>query len=386
MERVKVVHIITLLELGGAQQNTLFTAEHLDREKYEVALICGAGALLDEEAKKIRDLKIHFVPEMIRAIHPLRDFFCLIRLARILKKENPQIVHTHSSKAGILGRVAARLVGVPIIIHSIHGFGFNPYQKFFVRWLFVWIERWVAKITTCLIAVSQQNILDGRQLKVGKQEQYLLIRSGVDIAKIRETFRGTDPHEIRTALNIPDNAKIVLNISSFKTQKNPIAFIRLARKIVPFVPNVVFLLVGDGELRFEIEQEIKSSGLSERVKLLGWRRDVPKILSATDVFVLTSLWEGLPRAAVEALICSRPVVAFAVDGLKDIVHDGKNGYLINPNSLDEMSEKLILVLRDNELLRRLSDQAGKTIDNTFDILKMVQEQELLYKKLLRNLG
>lgn len=378
---MKVAHIITMLELGGAQQNTLFTVTHLDRNKFDVVLICGRGGILDDEARKIPNLKIHFLKSMVRPVRPWKDLFCLIQLIHILKKEKLDIVHTHSSKAGILGRIAAWIAGTPIIIHSIHGFGFNPYQKSFVRWLFVILEKWIAKITHTLIAVSSENIAEGLRLGIGTQEQYTLIRSGVDIQKIRKTSESSDTAQLRKKLEIDSNAKIILTVGPFKIQKNPTAFVRLAKNVTKQFPNAQFLMVGDGELRPKITELIQTLNVQDHIKLLGWRRDISQLLSLCDIFVLTSLWEGLPRAGVESLIVGKPVVAFAVDGLREIVKNGENGFLVPPNAVDEMAERIIQILNDDNLLKKLGENARKTIDDSFDIHNMVKQQEVLYQKL-----
>lgn len=400
-EKIKVVHIITLLELGGAQQNTLFTVTHLDREKFEVVLICGPGGVLDEEAGKILNLKIYFLEKMVRSVQPWKDIVCLWQLIQILKKEKPQIVHTHSSKAGILGRLAARWVKVSTIIHTIHGFGFNPYQTIFSRSLFIFLEKWIAKITNVLIAVSENNIQQGLDLGIGIANQYRLIRSGVDIQEIRKRAKNSDPITMKKELGIPQEKKIVLMVAPFKIQKNPTAFVQCAQRVIPLFPEVRFLLVGDGELRKSLELLVEKGSiritrsqnvtqnleLKSHIQFLGWRRDIPEILSMTDLFVLTSLWEGLPRAAVEALVIGKPVVAFAIDGLKEIIKNGENGFLVPPNSLDELSERIVQILRDENLAKKLSEKCLKTIDDSFDIHQMVGQQEELYLSLIhqRNL-
>lgn len=382
MGKIKVAHIITLLELGGAQQNTLWTCEHLNREKYEVILISGEGAFLDESAKKIPDLRIYFVSEMVREIRPWKDLLCLVRLLWILQREKPKIVHTHSSKAGILGRIAARLCGVPCIIHSIHGFGFNPIQNFFVRWLFIFLEKWCAKISHALIAVSRENIREGLKLGIGKESLYCLIRSGVDIEGIRSRAALTDKEKLRKELGLSQQQKVVLTVGPFKIQKNPLAYVRLAQQVSKSFPEVQFLMVGDGELRSSLEFKIESLGLKDKVKLIGWRKDVPEILSIADIFVLTSLWEGLPRAAVEALIVGKPVFAFAVNGLLEIVRNGENGYLFEVGEIEAMAKKIEELFRNQELQIKLSENAAKSIDKSFDIHQMVIQQEQLYEKLL----
>jgi len=376
--KLKVIHIITMLELGGAQGNTLFTVTNLDRNRFRVGLITGPGGILDEDAKKIPDLDLRFVPALVRPVRPLKDLSALIEITRILRQEEPDIVHTHSSKAGIIGRLAAKAAGVPIVIHSVHGFGFNPYQHFLVRRLYVFLEKWMARYTTVLITVAEENIKAGLRLGIGNKELYTLIRSGVDIYKIKRSAVATDVKALKRELKLPDDAKIVLSVGPFKVQKDPIAFVECAAKVVSQVPNVKFLWSGDGELRADVEKRIRELHLENVVQLLGWRKDIAALLQLCDVFILTSLWEGLPRAGVEALIVGKPVVAFAVDGIPEIVKDGKNGFVLSPGNHDEFARRLIQVLLDPNLRTKFSAEAARTIDSSFDIHLMVRQQEQLY--------
>ncbi len=380
--KIKVIHIITLLELGGAQQNTLFTVRHLNPEKYDVGLIAGSGGILDEEAGKIAHVRTIFVKNLVRPIRPWQDCKAIWDLAAILRREKPDIVHTHSSKAGIIGRIAAKIAGVEKIVHSVHGFGFNPRQKFFVRWLFIILEKWIAHFTDCLIAVSQDNIQTGLAKGIGKPEQYRLIRSGVDIDQIKDQAQKTNLVELRENLKIAPQMHIAVNIGPFKIQKNPLGFLDFAKIALQKLPNLTFLMVGDGGLRPQLEQKLRDLKLQDKVRLLGWRRDIPSLLALADCLVMTSLWEGLPRASVEALILGKPVFAYAVDGQRDIIQNGFNGYIVEPGQNETLAEKLAQTLRDPKELEKLKKNAQKTIDISFNIHHMVRQQEELYSSLL----
>ena len=382
MKKTKVLHLITMLELGGAQQNTLFTVENLDRSRFEVSLACGRGGILDGNAEKIRDLKLFWVRNLVRPVRPVKDLLCIAELAELFRRERPDIVHTHSSKAGIVGRIAARMAGVPCVVHSIHGFGFNPYQSSAVRRLFVALERLTAPWTKKLVAVSAENIREGLGLGIGSREQYVLIRSGVDIERIRKAAAASDPKKLRESLGVAADRKVVLTVGPFKPQKDPVAFVRMAAEAAKSCDRAVFLMVGDGELRPQIEREARELKLGDRLKLLGWRKDIPELLNACDVFALNSLWEGLPRAGVEALIAGKPVVACAVNGVPEIVRDGENGFLLPPGRPEEMADRVARILNDGALARRLSENAAKSIGEEFDIRGMVARQEELYGSLL----
>lgn len=392
MKKIKIVHIITKLELGGAQQNTLYTVEHLPRDKYEVILISGCGGILDEEAKKIPQTKIYFVPELVREVNPISDFLAFLRLLRLLRLLRPHIVHTHSSKAGILGRWAVWFNNLIShftfhishsikIIHTFHGFGFNPYQKWLTRKFFILAEQLTTKITDKLIAVSEENIKKGINYSIGSKEKYVLIRSGIKINQFVEVR--INPDEKKKELNIQPEEKVVTMIAPFKPQKAPLDFVEVAKLVTSYrlqvTSKVKFLLVGDGELRKSLESRVKSLGLKDKVLFLGWRKDIPEILAITDIFVLTSLWEGLPRTIIEAMSSGKPVVATAVDGNREIVKNGITGFLVPPKEPQKIAEKVIFLLTNQGIAQKMGDEGRKIINTSFDIDHMVNQLDQLYQ-------
>ena len=376
--KLKIAYIITKLELGGAQLVALFCAEHINRQVFEPILITNDEGLLIEKAMSIPDLKNYFLASFIREIRPWKDLKALFQIYRILKNEKVDIVHTHSSKAGIIGRIAAWLAGIPVIIHTIHGFSFHDYQPKLVRFIYIVLERIGAFFSNQLVAVARDNIEKGLSAGVGKREIYRVIRAGIDIAEFAEVK--VDKVKLKQSLNIESDAKIVSQIGNFKPQKNPVDFIHLAAKVLKEFPNAYFLMIGDGPLRPEIEATIEKYEISDRVKLLGWRNDVPQLMQITDVLALTSLWEGLPCVYPQAMAAGKPIVGTAVDGGPEAVHHGINGFMFSPGSLNEMAEKIIILLKDHELSNRLG-KAGKELVAEFDIDKMVRDHEQMYTEL-----
>ena len=375
MNRIKVAHIITMLELGGAQDNTLYTVDNLDMNRFEPILICGPGGILDEKAKKL-SVKLYFVKHLVRQINPLYDLCAFFKLIYILNIEKPDIVHTHSSKAGILGRWAAYLAGIKTIIHTFHGFGFNKYQKYFTQKVFISAEWLTGKITDKLIAVAKENINTMLKYKIGKPDKYLLIRSGIKIGNFTDIKVDLNLKKEEFKINLGE--KVVTTIGPLKPQKNLIDFVKLAEMILKKINNVKFIIVGDGRQRKEIECHMRKLKLEDGILLPGWRKDIPEILAITDVFVMTSLWEGLPRVIIEAMCSGKPVVANAVDGVKEIVVDNVTGFLVEPEDLENMSEKVILLLKDSNLAQNFGKTARERIDKSFDIDFMVRQQEELY--------
>ncbi|MCX7956990.1 MAG: glycosyltransferase [Endomicrobia bacterium] len=392
MKKIKVVHIITKLELGGAQRNTIYTVENLDKQKFEVYLLCGEGGILDKEVPRIinQGVKTYFVKNLVREINPVKDIMCFFELLKILIKINPHIVHTHSSKAGIVGRWSCfilKIFGICSkvkIIHTFHGFAFSNFHNIFSKFLYIFLEYLTAYISDILIFVSYDNIKTARKYKIGKSSKYLLIRSGI---KISDFYDISSNLIIKTRklkeLKIKENEKIITTIGAFKPQKNLIDYIRLTKILTEEnFSNLRFLLIGDGEQREFLINYARALAVLDKIIFLSWYKDIRGIMSISDIFVMTSLWEGLPRAAVEALVAGVPVVAYATDGLKDIIKDGVNGYLVKPKDLNALITKVKLLLTDEKLFSKIKNCTSKTIDKSFDIDYMVKQQEELYLRLL----
>ena len=378
MAKTKVAHIITMLELGGAQQNTIYTIEHLEKTKYEPILISGAGGILDQEVKNNPQIRCFFIPHLVRAISPLRDTLAFISLYRLLKSEKVDLVHTHSSKAGILGRWAAHFAKVPKIMHTYHGFGFNDYQKWWVRRLLIWLERITARVTDKLVAVSNENIKKGLKNGIGEEVQYAMVHSGIETKVFSEVSGDID--EKRKEIGIDKNEPVIGMIACFKPQKAPLNFIRLAERVCSVYPQAKFVLVGDGELRPKIEKLIAKLNLKNRVVLTGWRRDIPRIIHIFDVLVLTSLWEGLPRVFLEAWASGKPVVATDVDGARESIIDGKNGFLVEPDDLNRMAERVVWLIKNRDSAQKMGQEGRNTLYPSFDIDCMVKDIEKLYSE------
>ncbi len=379
---VPVVHIITMLELGGAQENTLHTVAHLDRSRYAPQLVCGPGGLLDDEARALTDVPVHFIPELVRPVRPLTDLAAEARLRALLAPlaaRGPVIVHTHSSKAGILGRRAAARVRARPVIHTIHGFGHAALGRGLLAAMARAAERRMARHTDAFISVSQAGIVEGRRLGLLGDRVARLVRSGIDV----RVFAAADSlrSAARQELGIPADVPVAGMIACLKPQKAPVDFVDVAARVARARPDARFFIAGDGELRAAVEARIARHGLGDRLRLLGWRRDVAALLGALDVLVLTSRWEGLPRVCPQAMAAGRPIVAPAVDGIPEAVRDGRNGFLTAPGDIDGMARRLGELLADAPLRRRMG-AAGRLAAAEFSAERMVAEQESLYADLL----
>jgi glycosyltransferase involved in cell wall biosynthesis len=386
MRPVPVVHIITKLELGGAQQNTLFTVAHLDRHRFRPCLITNPEGLLLPEALTLKGVKTFFIPELIREINPLKDLRALFKIKGILENikegDAPMIVHTHSSKAGVLGRWGAWFARADVITHTIHGFGFHDYQPLPLRVFLIFLERMTARITDAFIAVSQANIKKGVDSGIFAKQKATLIRSGIEL----EEFTGIKGarHKKKKELGTEPGLPLVTMIGCLKPQKAPLDYVEVAHQVLQ-EREARFILVGDGELREKVEKKADQLGLGDRFKLLGWRRDIPEVLAATDIFCLTSLWEGLPRVLPQAMALGIPIVATNVDGTPEAVIHNVNGFVTKPRDTKAMAERIIYLLDRPQEAKMLGKQ-GKKMVGEFDIRRMVREQEDLYLKLLKKKG
>lgn len=382
MPRVRVLHLITQLELGGAQENTLYTVSHLDRSRFEPLLVAGPGGILDERARALGQVPFHVVPALARPLRPLADARAFASLVALLRRLRPHIVHTHSSKAGVLGRWAAAAAGVPVRLHSVHGFGFHAAGRSLGRGALIAAERLAAPFTTHWIVVSRANLGQGAALRLLDPGRSTLIRSGIDLERFRSA---AGAERVRREIGLESGQVLVASVSCLKPQKAPLDLVRVAGRVARQAPQARFILAGDGELRAAVERAVAEEGLGGRFHLLGWRHDIPDLLAACDVLLHAARWEGLPRVLPEALASARPVVATDVDGAREAVEDGVTGYLRPPGDVEGLAASLLRLLRDPEARARMGERGRRSVGE-FDIRDMVRRQEDLYEALSRRAG
>ncbi|MBI4369419.1 MAG: glycosyltransferase family 4 protein [Elusimicrobia bacterium] len=377
--KIRVLHIITKLEFGGAQQNTLYTVGHLDPNRFEIHLACGRGGYLDKTIPDLpRHVNVHWLGWMRREIRPWFDFPALIELWLVTMRIRPRVTHTHSSKAGILGRLAAWLSGAPVIIHTYHGFGFHDRLPKAAFIFLSWLERWVAAITTQLVYVSESNKAYGDHWGVHGRNPPVLIRSGVQLNRLQPWDEGKRRNK-RSQLSLRPDDLVVTTVGNLKPQKNPEHFWELAKRMID-LPQLKFLFIGGWEgpsPRGELFRHVPTNLI-----YLGWREDAVDILKVSDIFVMTSLWEGLPRSAVEAMTIGLPVIAYQTDGLVEIVKNNVNGHLSPSGNLDDLERVLRDLAADQSKRRNWGRQAALAITEEFDIDYMIRQQENLYQRLM----
>lgn len=376
--RTRVLHVITHLGLGGAQDNTLTTVRSLDRHNYEVDLASAPGGAWERRARAYADT---FVPleHMVRSFRrPWSDIRTLLDLVRVLRNGDYDVVHTHSAKAGLLGRVAGRLAGVPMIVHTLHGF--HGY-RFLDRALFFALEGLGALFCDRIITVSEINRKDAISLGLFPPRKAVTIHSGIDVASYVDmrVDRGAKMAE----LGLPATSPVIGTVGRLAVQKAPLDLVAAAHRVIDRVPEARFIIAGDGPLHSAVKRAI---GAEERIRLLGHREDVGELLQVMDVFVVSSLWEGIGRALTEAMAAGRPVIATRVSGVPELVVDGETGLLVPPGQPGELAKAILRLLKDNHLASRLAEQGQRKVMREFDARTMVTEIAALYEGFLANRG
>ncbi len=374
----KIATIITQLEFGGAQLHALYLCEGFAHAGYENLLISGVRDYLDERAEQLPATRHVNIEDMARPINPVKDIKALIKIYRLLKKERPSAVYTHSSKAGILGRWAAFFAGVPVRVHTIHGYGITPLQSWLIRKVLLAAERLTSLITTHFVAVSQASIQKGFKWKLFSPEKVSLIRSGIELERFRKVK--INKGEKKRQLGLPPEAPVVGTVACFKPQKAPLDFVKAASIIASRMPRVRFVMVGDGQLRRQAEELARRLGLEGKIFFLGWREDVEEVMATFDLFMLSSLWEGLPRVLPEACALGLPCVATWVDGNREIIRDGYNGFLVPPSRPDLLAEAALKILQDSSL-RKLFSERAKRVSEEFSKERMIEDYLRLHHAL-----
>ena len=377
-----VCHVITKLELGGAQEVALYAVSHLDRSKFRPILVAGPGGLLTEEAKSLPGVEVHILSALARRVHVLADLAAFVELICVFRRLRPAIVHTHSSKAGILGRWAAWCARVPVIIHTVHGYGITPAQSYWLRRVLILLERMTGWITTYWIAVAQTDIEKGVEWGLFDRTQASVVRPGIDPQPFQTVLSATTRHALRAEFGAGPDDYLVGTVACLKPQKAPEDFVAVAKRVCDVVPRARFVLIGDGDLRPGVESMIEQNGLDHRVHLAGWRRDVSTAMKSFDAFLLTSHWEGLPRVLLEARTIGLPVVATRVGGVAEVIAEGRHGWLSDVGDVDGLATQLIRLLQNQNGQLHRGSNSVEALPKEFHLEEMVKQYESLYDRFL----
>jgi glycosyltransferase involved in cell wall biosynthesis len=383
-KKIKLLRVITRLDLGGSAVHAALLAKQLDPDRYETHFICGSVSQLDErEIEEIRSACASFrvEPLLRREIEPVSDLRALFSLLRTMRRERFDIVHTHTSKAGFVGRAAARLAGVPTVVHSTHGHVFYGYFGPLKSKLIVAAEKLAARATDRVLCLTQSEIEDHLKLGVGTRDLFEVHISGVPIEKFSQP---AEPRErVRASLGIPAEAPAIAIAARLDPVKAVGRAIEALSLLDGFDPPPFLLIAGDGEERERLEELARGLGVSDRALFLGLRRDVPDILHASDVFLLTSLNEGYGKAIVEAMSAALPVVATNVGGVSSLVKDGRTGFLIPADDPRAAADALRKILSNPDLAKSMSQAAQAAVSDTMSVDAMVRRVDEIYSALLK---
>ena len=384
---IRVLHPITRLIIGGAQENTMLTADLMNKGvvgngRYQVAIVSGPqtgpeGSLIEEV--RTRGIPLTIMPELLREVSPVNDLKALLKLTKMMRDGRYHIVHTHSSKAGVLGRVAAKLAGVPVIVHTVHGWSFHEHMSPRQLRLYVTLEKIGDWCGDTAVVVAAKDRDKGLTQGIKNVANYTLIRSGIELERFGHPQ--IPPAQMRQQLGIPADVPVVGSVTRLSAQKAPLDLVAAFAHIQRQQPDTWFVIVGDGPLRQEVEQALVVAGIADRVILTGLRRDVPELMVTFDVFVLSSLWEGLPRVLPQAMASGLPIVCTQADGSAEAVVEGENGFLVAKGQPEALAEKVAILLANGELRRRMGEN-GRHYAHSFGAAKMVADLDALYQSLL----
>jgi glycosyltransferase involved in cell wall biosynthesis len=355
-QRTRVLHVITHLDNGGAQANTLLSVAGLDRGRYQVDLAAGPGVLESDALASADQLVV--LPYFRRSLYSLGDLRAAAALLRLVGDYD--VVHTHGSKAGVLGRLVARMRRVPAVVHTVHGFPVHDYMPRLRRRLLLTLERVAARCADRIVCVCDANVAEALFLDVARPEQIRVVVSGVPSEHVRSGSGDRARHE----LGIPAGVPVVGTITRLMEQKAPLDFVEAARRVIEADPEVHVVVVGDGPLRDQVAAA--AEGIP-RLHLLGF----------------SSLWEGLGRALTEAVLAGKPVVATAVNGVPDLVIDGETGYLTSAGRPDELADRILDVLARPDRGAGMGAAGADRVAGSYDVDQMVAGLDQLYQEVLR---
>ena len=367
--------------VGGAQENTLLTVKGLAEKGHEVVLVTGPSPGPEGELlKKVGGLtafEIVETPLLVRELHPYRDLAAFFWLKRFFRERQFDVVHTHSSKAGIIGRAAARAAGTALVVHTIHGQAFHPYEKPWRNFMYKTAERWAARKSDRILAVAQAMVDQCVEAGIADRSMYAVVRSGMEL----EPFLNAQPDPaLRRSLGIPDGCPVVGTLARLFPLKGYEDFMPAAAEVASAFPDARFLIVGDGVLKDSLAAEVSRLGFGGRFVFAGLvpPHEVHRYLALMDVLVHLSLREGLPRSVVQALATGKPAVTFALDGAPEVVLDGETGRLLAPGDVQGVAAAIKALLGNRPLAGRLGEAGRRFVAERFDWRLMVDLIEKEY--------
>jgi len=384
--REKVLHIITLFSVGGATENTIYTVEGLIKKGYDVDIITGPNISSEGSMYSIckrLNISVFTFNNLKRDISPLSDILVIFQLYLFIKKNNYDIVHTHSSKAGVVGRIAAWLAKTPVIIHHNHAKPYHRFQNWFIQALYKGIEKFASLFCDKIVSVTHTIVDEMVKDKIAPREKFIVIRSGFNIENFKN-FNSSNNYNLKDKFGITDGDTVIGKIARLSVIKGHIYLLQSFEKVCKQIPNVKLLFVGDGENKSELLRFIDNKKLNDKIIFTGLipTNEIPSVISLMDIVVHTALLEGLPRVFTQSMLMGKPVISFDIDGAHEVIEDGKNGYLIEPLNIEMLTEKIIDLVSNITKAKNFGSYAKNNIKDDFSILAMVEKNHKLYQELL----
>lgn len=376
-KKMKIVHIAQAN--GGVEVYLKMFFKYINKEKYDNYIILSEQYNKSKEYFENLGVKV-FIVNMQREISPNKDLKSMIKIYQIIRKIKPDIVYTHSSKAGGLGRIPAKLVGAKNI-YNPHGWAFDMNVSRIKRNMFIYVERVLARITNQVIAISNYERDIAIDKKIIKSDKISVIENAIDLDYFKQHY---DRKEILDDLNWNNDDIIIGMVARISEQKSPNTFVDIAIKLSEKYEKCRFLMVGDGEQRGEIENKIKENYLGEKCNITGWVDDPYKYLSVFDIALLTSKWEGFGLVIPEYMAAKKPVVASNVGGIPNIIEDGENGYIVDDLDVNKFVERIEAIIGDDSLKNKLIDAAHDTVTSKYDFRRNIKEHEIIFDKIKIN--
>ena len=386
-EPIRVMRIISRMNIGGPATHVVLLNAGLERHGYDCLLVTGSEGASEGSLRDLAqssNLRLALIPELGREIAPWSDLVTLVKLYRLMRRERPHVVHTHTAKAGFVGRIAARLAGVPIVLHTFHGHVFHGYFSPAKTRLFLLIERLGARLSTRMITISPRLREEIAEFGVAETDQIDIIPLGFELDEFASQPRATG--DFRRALGIPGDAKLVGAVGRLVPIKNIPLLLEAAALARQEDPDIRVVLVGDGELREELQARAAALGLAQAVVFAGWRRDLASVYADLDAVVISSRNEGTPASLIEAMATGCPVIATRVGGVPDLIVDGETGRLVPPGDREALAEALLTLFREPAGTVRMTELARRRVLERHQAKRLVADVDRLYRELLTTAG
>lgn len=381
---VRILHIHTLPVISGSGINTFLTMRGMKGNRYEPVLACAPGGALIDLVQR-HGMEVKTFPSLVQPLHPLKDFQAILDLTGHLMTKRYQVVHTHNSKAGFIGRLAAKLARVPVIVHTVHGFAFHGQEPPWRRSLFRSLERLASHWCDQMIFISQPLIDWAVSEGIGCTGKMATIYSGIEMERFHPVSV-QEKHRLRAKWGLHEGDAVIGMVSKLWEGKGHAFLLRAFKEIKEEKPQAKLVIVGEGYLMESLKTLASRMELSEAVIFTGFLEDVPQIIATFDLAVLPSYFEGMGRVLLEAMAMEKPVVGTRVGGIPDLIEEGLNGYLVSPGNEKELAGAVLKILNDQDLALKMGQAGRKKMTERFSAESMVRSIEEVYIELLKRKG